>query len=109
MIGYTCIPNQRSINLNAKKIVFGVKDKILSLFKTNTTTDQSKQICVKNVYGSGKKPRKIKIQKHTDNNMSRNIRNLFRLNKNETIKGSIIRDIKKLLHKKKIITNQERS
>ena len=41
--------------------------------------------------------------------MSRNIRNLFRLNKNETIKGSIIRDIKKLLHKKKIITNQEGS
>ena len=39
MIGYTCIPNQRSINLNAKKIVFGVKDKILSLFKTNATTD----------------------------------------------------------------------
>ena len=97
-IDYTCIPNQHSINLNAKKVVFGVKDKILSLFKINTTTDGSKQICVKNIYGSGKKLRKLKIQNYTEDNMSGNIRNLFRLNKDETIKGSIVRDIKNLFN-----------
>lgn len=60
MIGYTCIPNQRSINLNAKKIVFGVKDKILSLFITNTMKDYNNPTRAISVYGGGKKPRKRK-------------------------------------------------
>ena len=33
----------------------------MSLFKTNTTKDYAKPAQVKNVYGSGKKPQKLKI------------------------------------------------
>ena len=39
----------------------GVKDKIMSLFKTNTSKDYSKSACVNNVNGGGKKLRKPKI------------------------------------------------
>ena len=35
-----------------------VKDKILSLFKTNTTENYSKPIYVSNMYGGQKKPTK---------------------------------------------------
>ena len=38
-----------------------VKDEIMSLFKTNTTKDYAKPAQVKNVYGGGKKPQKLKI------------------------------------------------
>ena len=41
-----------------KKTVGSVKDKIMSLFKTNTTKEYSKSTLAKNVYGGEKKPRK---------------------------------------------------
>ena len=44
-----------------KKTVGGVKDKIMSHFKTNTSNDYSKSACVNNVNGGGKKLRKPKI------------------------------------------------
>ena len=40
-----------------------VKDKSMSLFKTNTTEDYSEPKCVSNVYGDVKKLRKPKIKK----------------------------------------------
>ena len=84
-------------------MVGGLKDKIMSLFKTNITKDY----CVGNVYGGGKKPRKPKRKIKYVNNIIKDISNLLRLKKgNETIKDRIIRDIKNLSVKKKIITNQ---
>ena len=38
----------------------GVNDKIMSLFKTNTTKEFSKTTRVSNVYGGGKQRRKTK-------------------------------------------------
>ena len=68
-----------------------VKHNIMSL-KTNTIKDISNPAHVIKVYGSVKKPKKLKIQQHI-----KNMRNLFRLKKeNEAIKDRIIRDIKKL-------------
>ena len=84
-------------------MVGGLKDKIMSLFKTNITKDY----CVSNVYGGGKKPRKPKRKIKYENNIIKDVSNLLRLKKgNETIKDRIIRDIKNLSVKKKIITNQ---
>ena len=84
-------------------MVGSLKDKIMSLFKTNITKDY----CVGNVYGGGKKPRKPKRKIKYVNNIIKDISNLLRLKKgNETIKDRIIRDIKNLSVKKKIITNQ---
>ena len=40
-----------------------VKDKIISLFKTNTTKDYNKPALEKNVYGGGQKSRKPKAKK----------------------------------------------
>ena len=75
----------------------GVHDKITSLLKTNTTDDYSNPTGVKNAYGGGTKPRKLKIQKQSEDNIFNNIRNLFRLKQeNEAIKDRIIRDIKNL-------------
>ena len=45
-----------------KKILGDVKDKIMSLFKTNTTEDCIKPTHVSNVYGGGKKPSKPKTK-----------------------------------------------
>ena len=62
----------------------GVKDQIMSIFKTE---GYSKSKYVKTVYGSGKKPNKLKIQKQPQDNVIKNKRNLFKLEKeNETIK-----------------------
>ena len=38
-----------------------VKEKVISLFKTNTTKDYSKPTCVNKMNGGGKKPRKLII------------------------------------------------
>ena len=62
-----------------------VNNKIMNIFKTNTTKDYSKPKCVKNVYGVGKKPMNL-------------------IKENEAIKDRINRYIK--THKKKIITNR---
>ena len=44
-------------------MVDGVIDKIISIFKRKTTKSYSKSATTKNVYGAGKKPRKLKITK----------------------------------------------
>ena len=46
-------------------MVGNVKDKIISLFKTNTTKDYTEPTHVNNVYGGGKKLTKPKITKKT--------------------------------------------
>ena len=62
--------------INLKPHVGGVKDKIMSLFKTK---DYSKPKRVKTVYGGGKK--------QSEENIIKSIRNLFKLKKeNEAIK-----------------------
>ena len=38
----------------------GLKDRVMSFFKTNTAEDYAKSKCVKDVYGGEKKPRKVK-------------------------------------------------
>ena len=43
-----------------KKWWKGDKEKIMTLFKTNTTKNYSKLTCVKNKFGDWKKPRKEK-------------------------------------------------
>ena len=64
----------------------GVKDQIISLSKTK---DYSKPKPVKTVYGGGKKQSEEKITK--------SIRNLFKLKKeNKVVKDRIIRDIRNL-------------
>ena len=55
-----------------------VKDQIMSLFKTK---DYIEAKLVKTVYGGGKKPSKLKIQKQSEDNIIKNIRNLFKLKK----------------------------
>ena len=57
-----------------RKSVDGFKDKIVSIFKTNTT---KQAVC-----GTGKKLSKQKTQKQSEENIINNIRNLFLL-KNE--------------------------
>ena len=87
--------------LSPWKIVGGAKEKIMSLFKKNITNDYSKPKLIINVYGGGKKPRKLKMQKNSEDNIIKNIRNIFRLEKENTgIKDRVIRDIKKLFEKK---------
>ena len=58
-------------------MVFGGKDKIIKLYKTNTSNGYSKPKRAKNLNSGEKKPRKLKKQ-------------------NEVIKSRIIRDIKTL-------------
>ena len=83
-------------------MVNGVKDKTLGLFKTNATKDYIKPKRVKNVYHGGKKPRKLKIKKQSEDNIIKSIRNLFRLEKkNETIKNRVIRDVNNLFEQEK--------
>ena len=60
----------------------GVKDKIISLFKINTTKNDSKLTCVSNVYGNRKKPSKPKIKVRSEHKI------IWR------IKDRTIRDIK---------------
>ena len=68
----------------------------MSLFKTNTTNDYSEPTRVNNVHRGGKKPRKPKKKKLLEDNIIKNVRNLFKLKKNAAIKD----------RKKKFITNQ---
>ena len=56
----------------------GVKDQIMSCFKVQ---DYSQPKHVKTVPGGGKKPSKLKIQKQSDDKIIKNIRNLFKLKK----------------------------
>ena len=63
----------------AEKKVGDVKNK--SILKRNTAKDYSKPTCVKNVYGGGKKARKLKLQKRSEDNNIKYIRNLCRLKK----------------------------
>ena len=53
-----------------------VKNQIMSLFKTE---DYSKPKRVKTVYGGGKKSGKVKIQKQSEKNIVKSIRNLFKV------------------------------
>ena len=62
----------------------GVEDQIMSLFKTK---DYNKPERVKSKYGGGNKPSKLKIQKQSEENIIKSIRNLFKLkNENKGIK-----------------------
>ena len=50
------------------------------------------------MYSGGNKPSELKMQIQSEDNIIKNIRNLFQIkNENEQIKGRIIRDIKNLL------------
>ena len=50
------------------------------------------------MYSGGNKPSELKIQIQSEDNIIKNIRNLFQIkNENEQIKGRIIRYIKNLL------------
>ena len=59
------------------KIVGGFKDKVVARFKTNTPKDYGKQT----VYGRGKKPSKSKSKKQSEENITKSIKNLFKLKK----------------------------
>ena len=67
----------------------GVKDKIIFFKKKNRTKNYSKAICVNNMCGGVRKPRKLK-KKQLEESIIKNIRNLFKLKK----KDKTIRDIK---------------
>ena len=72
-----------------KKMMVGVKDKIMSLFKTNTTDNSSKPTRVNNVYRGRKKLRKTKSKKTIIDNIIK------------AIKEKIIRDVKTHLEQEK--------
>ena len=73
------------------------KDKIMGLFKTNTTNDYNKATHVSKVYGGGKNPRKPKLRKQSEDNIIKNVTYLFRLKKeNEAIKDRRIKQIRDL-------------
>ena len=78
----------------------GVKDKIISVFKTSIATGFSKRTRVNNVYGGGKKnTRKSKIIQQSEYNIIKDVKNYFWLKQkkeNESIEDRIIRDIRKL-------------
>ena len=52
-----------------------VKDKVMSLFKKNTTKVYSRLTRVNNVHERGKKPRKPEIKKPSEDNTIKNVRN----------------------------------
>ena len=54
---------------------------LMSLFKTKANKGNSKPTCVKNVYAGEKKPRKLKIQKKSEANIIKYIKNLLGLKK----------------------------
>ena len=67
------------------------EDKIMSLFETKRAED---------VCGGRTKPRKLKIQKQSEDKIIKNTRNPFGLKKeNEEIKHKTIRDIKNVFEK----------
>ena len=68
------------------KMVGSVKDKIMSLFKTNTTKNYIKPARISNVYGGRNRPRKQsedKIIKAIDERIFRDIKNTFEKEKEE--------------------------
>ena len=70
--------------------------------KTCRNKNLSKQKLVETVHGGVKKPRKLKIQKQSEDNIIRNTRNLFKLKKKKkAIKDKIFRDIKTLFEQQK--------
>ena len=86
-----------------KKTLGNAKDKIMSLFKTNTTEDCIKPTHVSNVYRGEKKPSKPKIK------TIRKQQNCRCKKSFQTKKRKIIRDLKIFLNKKKnVIPNQLR-
>ena len=66
-----------------RKVVGGIKDKVVSIFKTNTLKDYGKQT----MYGRSKKVRKLKTQKQSEDNK-------IKLEKEKEAKDTIIRDIR---------------
>ena len=62
-------------------MVSGVKDETMSIFKTNTAKSYTKLTRANNIYGSGKKLRKLKIKKQSEGNTVKAVRTLFRLKK----------------------------
>ena len=73
----------------------GVKDKVFSLFKINTSKDYSKPKCVKYLHGGRKKSMKLEIKTQSEDIIIKNIRNPFKLkNENEAFKGRIMRATK---------------
>ena len=66
----------------------------MGLFKTKNYSQLKR---VKTVHGARKKQRKLRIQKQSEDNIIKNIRNLFKLKKErKAIKYRTIRDIKTL-------------
>ena len=59
----------------------------MSRFKTKTTKIYSKVTCVNSVYSGGQKPRKLKIKKkkQSKDNKIKNVRNLYRLKKENEV------------------------
>ena len=53
----------------------------MSLFKRNAAKDQCKPARIKNIHGGGKKPRKLKMQKQSEDKIIINKRNLFKQKK----------------------------
>ena len=91
-IWYDCI--WLAIFLSPQKTVGGVKDEIISVFKTNKTKDYSKPKC-------GKKPPK-ETENASEDNIIKNIMNLFILRKeNEAIQERKINDINTLFEQQK--------
>ena len=60
-----------------KKKEEDVKDKIISLFKTDKTKNYSKPTRVNNVYGGEKSKKNTKTKKQLDDNIIKNARSLF--------------------------------
>ena len=59
----------------------------MSRFKTKTTKIYSKVTCVNSVYSGGQKSRKLKIKKkkQSKDNIIKNVRNLYRLKKENEV------------------------
>ena len=51
----------------------GVKEKLMSLFKTTTSKDYNKPTNINNLYGGQMKPRKQKIKKHSNDRIIKNL------------------------------------
>ena len=57
-------------------MVGGVKEKLISLFKTTTTKDYNKSTNINNSYGGQINPRKQKIKKHSNDRIIKNLSEL---------------------------------
>ena len=89
-------PENASLTIHSRareETVGGVKDKIVSLFKTNTTQNYSKPTRVKNVYKGSKKSEKSKTKKNQKSKQS------------EQLKAEELEMLETFYSKKKKITN----